>query len=113
MDGQFVGDTPTWYLDPIDGTTNFANRVPWNSFSLALAFNRTPLVSVVCDPFGVSASRGVGAVIGQYSPIDHLATVLIVHEAGGAVLDEDGNVNLFPESGGIFCATQAASRPPL
>ena len=60
---------------------------------------------------GVSASRGVGAVIGQYSPIDHLAAVLIVHEAGGAVLDEDGNVNLFPESGGILCATQAASRP--
>ena len=186
MGGQFVRDTPTWYLDPIDGTTNFANRVPWNSFSLALAFNRTPLVSVVCDPWrnslfearagkgaklngrelhvedqgdidnplssrivstelagwkpwpgmlglldelaknfctmrimgsgtltlvGVSASRGVGAVIGQYSPIDHLAAVLIVHEAGGAVLDEDGNVNLFPESGGILCATQAASRP--
>ena len=60
---------------------------------------------------GVSASRGVGAVIGQYSPIDHLAAVLIVHEAGGAVLDEDGNVNLFPEFGGILCATQAASRP--
>lgn len=27
------------------------------------------------------------------------------------LLDEDGNVNLFPESGGILCATQAASRP--
>lgn len=186
MGGQFVGDTPTWYLDPIDGTTNFANRMPWNSFSLALAFNRTPLVSVVCDPWrnslfeaqagngaklngrelnvedqsgienplssrivstelaayqpwpgmlelldelaknfctmrimgsgtltlvGVAASRGVGAVIGQYSPIDHLAAVLIVHEAGGAVLDEDGNVNLFPASGGILCATQAAAKP--
>jgi myo-inositol-1(or 4)-monophosphatase/deoxyribonuclease-2 len=60
---------------------------------------------------GVSVARGVGSVIGHYSPIDHLAAALIVHEAGGAVLDEKGDVNLFPESGGIMCATQTAARP--
>ncbi|HEX7405393.1 MAG TPA: inositol monophosphatase family protein [Candidatus Nanopelagicaceae bacterium] len=186
MGGSFQSDTPSWYLDPIDGTTNFANRMPWTSMSLALAFNRTPLVAVVIDPWrnsllearagmgaklngreihvedqsgvtnplssrivatelaaykpwpgmlnllsalaenfctmrimgsgtltlvGVSVARGVGSVIGQYSPIDHLAAALIVHEAGGAVLDETGKVNLFPESGGIMCATQAAAKP--
>jgi len=186
MGGEFQIDVPSWYLDPIDGTTNFANRMPWSSFSLALAYNRTPLVAVVIDPWrnslfearagmgaklngrdirvedqsgvanplssrivatelaaykpwpgmlnvlsalaenfctlrimgsgtltlvGVSVARGVGAVIGQYSPIDHLAAALIVHEAGGAVLDETGKVNLFPESGGIMCATQAAAKP--
>lgn len=186
MGGSFQRDTPSWYLDPIDGTTNFANRMPWSSFSLALAFNRTPLVGVVIDPWrnslfearagqgskldgreirvedqtgianplssrivatelaayqpwpgmldlldalaqnyctmrimgsgtltvvGVSVARGVGSVIGHFSPIDHLAAVLIVHEAGGAVLDETGKVNLFPESGGIMCATQAAAKP--
>ena len=186
MGGSFQSDTPSWYLDPIDGTTNFANRMPWSSMSLALAFNRTPLVAVVIDPWrnslfearagrgaklngreiqvedqsgvanplssrivatelaayrpwpgmlnllsalaenfctmrimgsgtltvvGVSVARGVGSVIGQYSPIDHLAAALIVHEAGGAVLDETGTVNLFPESGGILCATQAAAKP--
>jgi myo-inositol-1(or 4)-monophosphatase/deoxyribonuclease-2 len=186
MGGQFQEGTPTWYLDPIDGTTNFANRMPWTSFSLALAFNRTPLVAVVIDPWrnsllearagkgakhngrvikvenqsgvgnplssrivatelaahrpwpgmlqlldglaenfcttrimgsgtltlvGVSLGRGVGSVIGHFSPIDHLAAALIVHEAGGAVWDESGNVNLFPESGGIMSATQEAARP--
>ncbi len=186
MGGKFLADTPSWYLDPIDGTTNFANRFPWNSFSLALAFNRTPLVAVVTDPWrgslfearaglgsklngktlkiedqsgianplasrivatelaayqpwpgmlgllealaqnyctmrimgsstltlvGVAAGRGVGSVIGHYSPIDDLAAVLIVHEAGGAVWDETGNVNLFPEVGGVMCATQAAAQP--
>ncbi|MCX6430148.1 MAG: glycerophosphodiester phosphodiesterase family protein [Actinobacteria bacterium] len=186
MGGKYQADTPSWYLDPIDGTTNFANRMPWSSFSLALAFNRTPLVAVVIDPWrsslfearagkgaklngreikvedqsgienplssrivatelaayqpwpgmlgllqgladnyctmrimgsgtltlvGVSVGRGVGSVIGHYSPIDHLAACLIVHEAGGAVWDEEGNVNLFPEVGGILCATQAAARP--
>ena len=186
MGGNFQSDTPCWYLDPIDGTTNFANRMPWTSMSLALAFNREPLVAVVIDPWrdslfearagkgaklngrqihvedqsgvanplssrivatelaayqpwpgmlqvldalaenfctmrimgsgtltlvGVSVARGVGSVIGQYSPIDHLAAALIVHEAGGAVLDEKGEVNLFPEQGGILCATQASAGP--
>lgn len=186
MGGNFQSNTPSWYLDPIDGTTNFANRMPWTSMSLALAFNREPLIAVVIDPWrnslfearagrgarlngreihvedqsgvpnplssrivstelaayqpwpgmlqlleeleenfctmrimgsgtltlvGVSVARGVGSVIGHYSPIDHLAAALIVHEAGGAVLDEKGDVNLFPESGGIMCATQAAARP--
>jgi myo-inositol-1(or 4)-monophosphatase/deoxyribonuclease-2 len=58
---------------------------------------------------GVAANRGVGAVIGQFSPIDHLAAVIIVHEAGGVVYDETGKVNLFPETGGIMTATPAAA----
>ena len=37
---------------------------------------------------GVSAQRGVGSIIGQYSPIDHLAAALIVHETGVAGWDE-------------------------
>ncbi len=183
--GVFIADTPSWYLDPVDGTTNFANGMPWSSFSLSLAHNRTPLLGVITDPWrdkvfeaerdrgakcngvamtievqdaenplcsrivatelaahkpwpgmlnlleqlaenfctmrimgsgtltlgGVAANYSVGAITGQYSPIDHLAAALIVHEAGGAVLDEKGEVNLFPESGGILCATQAASKP--
>lgn len=186
MGGEFQNDIPTWYLDPVDGTTNFANRVPWTSMSLALAFNRIPLIGVVIDPWrnsllearkgrgaklngraihiedqsgvanplssrivstelaayqpwpgmlnllealaenyctmrimgsgtltvvGVAVARGVGSIIGKFSPIDHLAAVLIVHEAGGAVLDESGESNLFPSAGGILCATQEAARP--
>lgn len=174
-----------WYLDPIDGTTNFANKVPWNSFSLALSFNRKPLVAVVAHPWinrlyearagrgalcngvkisideidsdnplssrvvstelaayqpwpgmlqileklaenfctmrimgsgtltltGVAENQSVGSVIGHFSPIDHLAAVLIVHEAGGVVLDQMGKVNLFPSEGGILCANPAAAKP--
>jgi len=186
LGGQFISDQPSWYLDPVDGTTNFANRLPWSSFSLALAFNRKPLVAVVIDPWrnslfeavagkgaklngreikvedqgtianplssrivstelaahkpwpgmlemldslaenyctmrimgsgtltlvGIAAQRGVGSIIGQYSPIDHLAAALIVHEGGGAVWDETGSENLFPESGGILAATQSAAGP--
>ncbi len=35
LGGETVPGEPTWYLDPIDGTTNLANRIPWNAFSLA------------------------------------------------------------------------------
>jgi myo-inositol-1(or 4)-monophosphatase len=74
-DHDFVGEEmggaarlgrPCWYLDPVDGTTNFANRVPWNAFSLALAVDRTPLVGVVADPWRgdvFAAVRGGGATL--------------------------------------------------
>jgi myo-inositol-1(or 4)-monophosphatase len=186
MGGKFEEDTASWYLDPIDGTTNFANHLPWTSFSFGLAFNRTPLVGIVIDTWrneifeaqrgkgakrngtpivvedqgeienplgsrivstelaahkpwpgmyalidglaenfcttrvmgsgtltmvGVALRRGVGSVVAEFSPIDHLASILIVHEAGGVVWDEEGEVNLFPQKGGVMASTKAASEP--
>lgn len=192
-DHDFVGEefggkarpgVPCWYLDPVDGTANFANRVPWTAFSLALVVGREPIVGVVGDPWrmqlfeaakgrgafrngerlelaqspadpdalsgrvvstelanhrpwpgmlellaglgdayctmrimgsgtmtllGVAAGRGVGAVIGRFGAVDHVAAALIVSEAGGVVLDETGEANLFPQSGGILSATPAAA----
>jgi fructose-1,6-bisphosphatase/inositol monophosphatase family enzyme/glycerophosphoryl diester phosphodiesterase len=184
MGGADRPGVPCWYLDPVDGTANFANRIPWNAFSLALVVDRVPVVGVVADPWrgdlfearaghgatlngarlsvgdapaegdplsgrivctelanhrpwrgmlrmlerlgdryctmrimgsgtmtlvGVAAGRGVGAVIGRFGPVDHLAAALIVTEAGGVVLDSDGNHTLFPTSGGIMAATPAAA----
>lgn len=60
---------------------------------------------------GVAENQSVGSVIGNFSPIDHLAAVLIVHESGGTVLDQNGNENLFPSEGGILCANPAAAKP--
>ena len=183
--GKPQSGVPEWYLDPVDGTTNFANRLPWNSFSLALSYDNTPLLGVVVHPWlatlyeaqqgkgalrngqplriedraaenplssrvvstelaayqpwpgmlklleglaenfctmrimgsgtltltSVAAGQSVGSVIGHFSPIDHLAAVIIVKEAGGVVLDEDGNENLFPSRGGVLCATKSAAGP--
>jgi myo-inositol-1(or 4)-monophosphatase len=54
-----------WYVDPIDGTTNFANNIPFFCVSIALADrNLVPLVGVVYNPvYGemFSAARGYGA----------------------------------------------------
>ena len=179
MGGEAAVGALCWYLDPVDGTTNFANRLPWNAFSLALLVDRTPLVAVVADPWrneifeavkdqgaylngkrlivhskpsddpirgkvvstelaayvpwpgmlelldllarryctmrimgsgtmsllNVAANRGSGCIIGTFGPVDHLAAALIVKEAGGVVLDENGDENLFPASGGILSGT--------
>src|SRR5690625_855707 len=184
LGGDAADGLPCWYLDPVDGTTNFANGLPWSSFSLALVVDGVPVVGVVADPWrgevfeavagrgarlngellripvatgegdplsgrvvstelaghlpwpgmlgllealgrrnctmrimgsgtltltGVAAGRGVGSVIGSFGPVDHLAAVLIVTEAGGTVLDTSGEPNLFPAAGGILAAAPHAA----
>jgi myo-inositol-1(or 4)-monophosphatase len=62
--GGTAGDGPTWYCDPVDGTTNLAAGLPWTSFSLSLAVGPEPLVGVVADPWRgevMHAVRGGGA----------------------------------------------------
>lgn len=41
----------TWWLDPVDGTSNFATSLPWASFSLALTVEGHPVLGVVADLF--------------------------------------------------------------
>jgi fructose-1,6-bisphosphatase/inositol monophosphatase family enzyme len=62
--GGTAGAGPTWYCDPVDGTTNLTAGLPWTSFSLAMAIGATPLVGVVADPWRgeiwlAAAGRGV------------------------------------------------------
>ncbi len=55
---------PVWYVDPIDGTTNYAHGLPWASFSLAVADAHGPVAGVVGGPYRrelFSACRGQGA----------------------------------------------------
>ena len=64
--GEFDRLTPTWYIDPVDGTTNFANRTPWSSLSLSLAVGTEPLVGVTIDPWRnklFQAAKGRGATV--------------------------------------------------
>ena len=48
------GDTPargrTWVCDPIDGTINYANGIPFFCVALALVEDGRPVVGVVLDP---------------------------------------------------------------
>ena len=50
------GDAPTsgrgrvWIIDPIDGTINYANGIPFFCISIGLAEDARPVVGVVLDP---------------------------------------------------------------
>ena len=43
--GEIRAGTPTWHLDPVDGTSNFARRNPLFGSQVALMDGTTPLFS--------------------------------------------------------------------
>lgn len=58
------GEQYAWYLDPLDGTTNFAHTFPQYAFSLGLARGNELVLGVVQDPNRgetFTAMRGSGA----------------------------------------------------
>jgi myo-inositol-1(or 4)-monophosphatase len=44
------GDRPVWYVDPLDGTTNYAHRMPWYAVSIGLEVEGEPVLGVVRAP---------------------------------------------------------------
>jgi len=51
--GLISGNSTTrykWFIDPIDGTTNFAHGVPFFAVSIALLEDGHPIIAVVFDP---------------------------------------------------------------
>ncbi len=73
-----------WYVDPVDGTTNFAHSYPQFAFSLGLAHGDELILGVVCDPTRretFTATAGGGAFLNgeriQVSASPALDTALI------------------------------------
>ncbi|KAI1402141.1 inositol monophosphatase [Hypoxylon fuscum] len=66
--GIQVTNTPTFIVDPIDGTTNFVHGFPNACISLGFAVDRVPAVGVVYNPYQdllYTAIRGQGAYLTQ------------------------------------------------
>jgi myo-inositol-1(or 4)-monophosphatase len=70
--GEEEGQVPdanqetVWTLDPIDGTSNFAHRIPLCAVSLALVSEHLPLVAAIALPYldlQYHAVRGGGAFV--------------------------------------------------
>jgi myo-inositol-1(or 4)-monophosphatase len=85
-EGQEGGRGRVWYVDPLDGTTNFAHGLPIFSVSLGLCVNRRPVLGVVEAPAmgwsftGTTAGGGStfnGKAIAP-SGVDRLASALLV-----------------------------------
>lgn len=92
--GGNAGEGPTWYCDPVDGTTNLAAGLPWTSFSLSLAVGSVPLVGVVADPW---RSEVLHAVAGRGA---------FLNDAAVAAPDDQTGLK-----GGVVLTEWAAHRP--
>ncbi|GAA99555.1 uncharacterized protein L969DRAFT_73647 [Mixia osmundae IAM 14324] len=69
-------DEPTFIVDPIDGTTNFAHGFPWCCISIGLAYKKQPVLGVIYNPFLellYSARKGHGAWLNESTrlPLSH------------------------------------------
>ena len=107
-----------WYVDPLDGTTNFAHGYPCFAVSIALAENvaaagiypgtaRSPLpedllVGVVYNPFSgelFTGARGEGAFLNQkkiqVSTIERLATSLLCTGFPSVKRTENPNIHYY------------------
>jgi myo-inositol-1(or 4)-monophosphatase len=63
-----VGDEGLWCVDPIDGTSNFVNGLPYFAVSVALMKHGRSVLGVVYDPVSdevFHAVRGAGAWLGE------------------------------------------------
>ena len=64
--GQKTDSDYCWYVDPLDGTTNFAHGFPVFCVTLGLAYQGEIIAGVVYDPVHdelFTAERGVGAYL--------------------------------------------------
>ncbi|MBU0705227.1 MAG: inositol monophosphatase, partial [Chloroflexi bacterium] len=72
-----TGSSYTWVVDPLDGTTNYARRVPVFAVSIGVLERGEPLVGVIHDPLRDQtfvAERGEGATInGAPMRVSHVA----------------------------------------
>lgn len=66
--GQQTGAEHRWYVDPLDGTTNFAHGFPVYNVTLALERAGELIAGVIFDPVRdemFSAERGAGAFLNE------------------------------------------------
>lgn len=64
--GARIGAGTTWVIDPLDGTTNYAHRVPCFCVSVGVLTEGEPLLGVIYDPLREQtfiAERGKGATL--------------------------------------------------
>ncbi len=64
--GGASGDRVTWWVDPLDGTNNFAHSFPMFAVSIAATFGDRILCGVTYDPWReelFTASEGAGAAL--------------------------------------------------
>ncbi len=77
--GSEIGEGITWVVDPLDGTTNYAHRLPGFAVSIGVLEGGEPLIGVVYDPLRDDtfvAERGGGATLnGTAIRVSHISNL--------------------------------------
>lgn len=63
---QHQGSTHQWFIDPLDGTTNFTHQYPMFAVSMGLVVNQVPEIGIVYNPISEElfvARKGKGATL--------------------------------------------------
>ena len=65
-------DSPTWIVDPLDGTVNFTHLFPMFCVSIAFCLDSKPIIGVINAPFlgqFFSSCKGRGAWLNENRPL--------------------------------------------
>lgn len=80
-------DAPTWFIDPIDGTTNFIHTFPQACISVGLTVCKEPVLGIIYNPVTselYSAMKGKGAFLNgkpiHTSNVTELRDAMIIFE---------------------------------
>jgi myo-inositol-1(or 4)-monophosphatase len=91
-----------WYVDPLDGTTNYAHGFPVYCVSLGLAYRGEVITGVVYDPTHndlYTAERGTGAYLNQQrlhvSRTENLSESLVATGFAPFATNHDLNVQFY------------------
>jgi myo-inositol-1(or 4)-monophosphatase len=67
-----IDDSPTWCVDPLDGTVNYIHLFPMYCVSIAFIYASKPLIGVINAPFlnqFFSSCAGRGAFLNETQPL--------------------------------------------
>lgn len=108
--GSLDTHTPTWILDPLDGTTNFSHHVPLFCSMAALQIDGVIVAAAIASPIQgliFSASLGAGATINSKpfpppSTETKLETVTLLADSGKSTEARADSYQFLSQSGNQF-----------
>lgn len=94
-------DSPTWIIDPVDGTLNFVHSFPHSCISIALLVKKEAEIAIIYNPVlkqRFSARRGQGALYNgdpiHVSDKKDLSQALVITEFGTSRDDKKLDINI-------------------